>query len=399
MRKRKKPVDARTTMPEEQQENFQLAAVITISASHFTHDTFTAFLSPLLPLIIDKLALSLSMAGTLTAVMQIPSLLNPIVGYLDDKINLRWLMIFAPAITATLMSCLGIAPSVFTLGLLLFLTGTSSAVFHAIAPSMVTRTSGKKIGTGMSLFMAGGEMGRTLGPILAVALASLLTLQGMFPIALVGWLITLFLISYFRNIKPRPVIYSGFREIWPYAGRYFLPMFAVALTRSFMVTSLGTYLPTLLKTQGSSLWAAGSFLAVYQLAGVAGALSGGTLSDRMGRRTVLSAAMFGASSLMLMFLAVKDWLALSILIVLGLINLSIQPVLLAMTQDFFPSHRSVANGIYLTVSFLSSSISTFLIGVMGQYLGLQQAFFWSAIIGFLGIPLLLLLPRCKTARI
>jgi FSR family fosmidomycin resistance protein-like MFS transporter len=67
---------------------FQLDRVLTIISAHFTHDTFTAFLAPLLPSLIDKLSLSYTQAGSLAAFTQLPSLLNPIIGYLDDKIAL-----------------------------------------------------------------------------------------------------------------------------------------------------------------------------------------------------------------------------------------------------------------------------------------------------------------------
>jgi hypothetical protein len=68
---------------------FRIGNVITITSSHFLNDLYSAFLAPILPLLIEKLSLSYTQAGSLTAFMQFPSLLNPLIGYLDDKINLR----------------------------------------------------------------------------------------------------------------------------------------------------------------------------------------------------------------------------------------------------------------------------------------------------------------------
>ena len=42
------------------------------------------------------------------------------------------------------------------------------AAFHATAPAMIGRVSGRQVGLGMSLFMVGGELAYTLGPLLAV---------------------------------------------------------------------------------------------------------------------------------------------------------------------------------------------------------------------------------------
>lgn len=108
---------------------FQLDRVLMIISAHFINDTYSSFLAPFLPSLIEKLTLSYTQAGSLSAIMQLPSLLNPIIGYLDDKINLRILVIVAPAVTATTMTCLGIAPSYMSLLLLLFITGLALQPF------------------------------------------------------------------------------------------------------------------------------------------------------------------------------------------------------------------------------------------------------------------------------
>lgn len=61
---------------------FQTGKVALVSFSHFIHDVYTSFLAPLLPLIIEKLSLTLGQAGLLSTVMQIPALLNPFIGLL-----------------------------------------------------------------------------------------------------------------------------------------------------------------------------------------------------------------------------------------------------------------------------------------------------------------------------
>src|SRR4030042_6715847 len=161
---------------------FQLGRVLLIISAHFIHDTYSAFLAPLLPNLIDKLSLTYTQAGSLSAFTQLPSLLNPLLGYLDDKINLRILFILAPAISATTMSCLGMAPNFISLAILLFVTGLSISAFHAPSPAMIARVSGYQVGRGMSLYMAAGELGRTIGPLVASWGLLTFTLGKMFPL-------------------------------------------------------------------------------------------------------------------------------------------------------------------------------------------------------------------------
>lgn len=148
---------------------FQTNQVMTIAGGHFVHDTYTAFISPLLPVLQQRLSVGYAMAGSLAIFAQLPSLFNPFIGYLADKANLRWFIILAPAVTATLMSSMGLTPTYLSLALLLLASGISIACFHAPAPAMIAKISGKRVGKGMSVFMASGELGRTVGPVVAAA--------------------------------------------------------------------------------------------------------------------------------------------------------------------------------------------------------------------------------------
>ena len=127
---------------------FHGGQVATIAGGHFVHDTFTAFLAPLLPLIQDMLGIGYASAGGLVIFTQLPSLLNPFIGYLADRISVRYFVILAPATTATLMCFVGFAPSYMVLVMLLTMVGVSVAAFHAPAPAMIARTSGNRVGAG-----------------------------------------------------------------------------------------------------------------------------------------------------------------------------------------------------------------------------------------------------------
>jgi FSR family fosmidomycin resistance protein-like MFS transporter len=386
-------VSQTTTLQKSQEFEFQTGQVITLSAGHFFHDTYSAFLAILIPELITKLAINLTLAGTLSAIMQLPSLLNPFIGYLDDKINLRLMVILAPAVTATLMSSMGLAPNYPSLVFLLLIVGLSIAAFHATAPALVARTSGNQVGMGMSFFMAAGELGRTVGPLLAVWAFSVWSLEGMYQIAILGWASSLILYWRFRGYTAHPQKNAGLRAMVPAAQRLFIPLSLIVLTRSFLITGLGVYLPTYISEKGATMWMAGTALAIYQLAGVFGAFLGGTMSDRFGRKLVLSIVLTLSTLLTILFLQTEGWPIFPVLIGLGLATLSSQPVMLALVQDQLPEYRSVANGFYMAMSFIAMSISAILVGLLGDQFSLATAFLWTATINLVGVPLILLLPK------
>ena len=378
---------------EEKGGSFQMDRVLTIISAHFIHDTYSAFLAPLLPNLIEKLSLTYTQAGSLSAIAQLPSLLNPIIGYLDDKVNLRVFVILAPAVSATTMSCLGLVPNYLSLVILLFITGMSIAAFHAPSPAMIARASGHQVGRGMSFYMAAGELGRTVGPLLASWALLTFTLSGMFPVAIPGWIASLAIFIRFKGIPVHVEKQTGFREALPIARRLFYPLIGITFFRSFLITGLGVYLPTLLEGEGASVWKAGSTLAIYQFAGVVGALLGGTVSDRLGRKPVLFTVSFLAPIMVLLFLKTTGLVIIPVLILSGLFGLSSQPIILSIVQDQLPSHRSIGNGLFMAISFICLSVAAVGIGFLADRIGLRQAFLWTVISGFIAAPLVFLLPR------
>lgn len=373
-------------------KEFQTENVLPIVGSHLVHDTYTAAVPALLPVLIEKLSLSLTMVGTLTAILQIPAVLTPFIGYLADKVSLRYFVILAPALTATLISSLGFASSYFGIAIILFATGISVACYHAPAPAMIGRLAGDQIGKGMSLFMAAGELARAVGPLLAVWAVSTWTLDGFYRIVFLGWAASLILYFRLRHIPARMEAPGSFRSIVPVLKIFFLPLFFVIFFRSFGVNILTVYLPIYMKGLGASLWIAGGALSLLELAGVAGALVSGTVSDIFGRKKILLVATILSALLMVLFVWFEGWILIPLLAALGFCVLSTGPVMLAMVQDQLPNNRAVGNGLYIMMAFLIRPVALVAIGYLGDLFGLEQVYIWSAIISLLAIPAILFLP-------
>ena len=377
----------------EEKRSFQGLQALPILLGHFVHDIYTAAVAPLLPVLIEKLSLSLTAAGSLTAIMQIPAVLNPFIGYLADRVSVRYFVIFAPAVTATLVSLIGFAPSYLSLAILLFAAGVSTAAFHAPAPAMIARISGTRIGLGMSLFMVAGSLGYTVGPLLAVWAVSTWTLDGFWRLVFMGWATSLVLYFRLRNMPARPEKSANLRAMLPLVGGVFVPIILFNLFRNPMIECLTTYLPTYMSSQGSSLWVAGASLSIIEFAGAAGSLTMGVWSDRIGRKRVLFVGSLLTSLLMLVFLRAQGWLIGLILLALGFMGFSALPVMLAIVQEQFPNHRATANGLYMMVIFLLRPVGTLVVGLLGDRFGLQTAFLIATGISFLTLPVILTLPE------
>ncbi len=389
-------VENRPAAPTAEAERFQTDRVLTISAGHAVHDTYTAFLAPLLPAFIANMALSRTEAGLLTVFMQGPSLLQPFIGHLADRVSLRYFVILAPAVTAVMMSLLGIAPSYAVLALFLVVVGASSASMHAVGPVMAGRLSGRNLGRGMGFWMVGGELGRFLGPLLVVTAVELLTLEGTPWLMIAGLLASAILYLRLRDVPGRPPNAGQGLPWWRalrVMGPLLIPLTGIIVARCFMSAALTTYLPTFLSEEGADFWLAGASLSILEAAGVVGALLGGWVSDQLGRRVVFFASMLTTPLLMFAFLAVKGWVQFSLLLVMGFTALSVTPVVMALVQESFLENRALANGVYMSLSFVLRSGVVVVMGGLGDLFGLRLAFTVSAVITLLGLPLIFLLPR------
>lgn len=376
-------------------ERFNLPGVVAVSFSHFIHDVYSSFLAPLLPLLIEKLSMTLTQAGLLTTMMQLPAMFNPWIGVLADRISVRWFIILAPALTAVPMSLIGVAPTYAVLLILMLFAGISVSVFHVPAPVVVARMSGRHKGMGMSFFMVGGEAARAVGPVAAVGVVALMGLEGFYPVAAVSFLCSVLLFIATRDL---PVTKTGTAPVplvqtWKDTRIVLLPITGILVARGFMHGCMAAFLPTFIAMNTGNLWLAGAGLTIFEAAGVVGVLVAGTLSDRLGRRRMLTISLLGAPVSLLAFVWAQGWMAYTMLIFSGFTLLSTTPVMLALVQEYAGASPSAANGLFMMISFLARSAIVVIIGMVADSIGLRAAYIIFALVGFIGLAFVFRLPK------
>ena len=371
-------------------KKFESGNIITVSFGHLVHDIHAAFLAPILPLLIEKFGFSVFLAGLLDVFRKIPSLMNPFIGLLADKISLRYFVILSPLTTAITMCLLGVAPNYAFIAILITISGVSSAVFHVPAPVMIKHLSYGQIGKGMSFYMFGGEMARTLGPLTILGAISLWGLEGSFrliPISLVATLILYFRlhnISISQDFKKKKSISTKktFIRLIP----FFLAISGFIFARAAMKSALTIYLPTYLTSKGGSLWSAGISLSILQFAGAGGTIIAGIISDKIGRKTALFIIAVMNPILMWMYIILDDIYTIPILIIMGFFLFASGPVLLALVHDINSERMSFINSIYMTISFVLSSIMVMLVGFASDRIGMDLTYKITAFVALGAIP-------------
>lgn len=385
----------------EKNDSFNVKNVTLISLAHLTHDTYSAFLAPILPILIDQLGITVMMAGLLDVIRRVPTLFNPFIGMLADRLRISVFIILAPLVTTLSMSFLGMSPNAVVLTVLVFVSGISAAFFHVPSPVMIKYYSGSRIGQGMSFYMLGGELARTLGPLLILGGVSLWGLEGTWRLAPLGIGASLTLFLQFRKVKIHSPARSGDRTG---AGRTILRLMPLFLTigafiffNSAIKSAMTIYLPTYLTGKDRSLWLAGISLSVLQLSGAAGTFAAGPISDRIGRKTVLTIIAIINPLLMLLFINATGILVFPLLILSGFFLFTSGPVLMAVVNDINSKHGSFINGMYMTVNFFFGAVMTLIVGMMADRIGMDATYRLAVFISAAAIPFVFLIKADKAS--
>jgi FSR family fosmidomycin resistance protein-like MFS transporter len=362
-----------------------------MAGSHFFHDVFSSFLPIVLPLLIERLDLSLLAAGGFTLVFRLPTLFSPLIGRLGDARDLGRLAALTPAATAIGMSLLGHAPNYAIVCVLVLVAGTSSAVLHVLGPVFIAREATGGYGRGMGLWMLGGESARTVGPVFAAWCLTAAGARSVLPVIGLGVLISLLLWARSVRATTQPAAATaGQAQGQPWGGLLarMAPFAFPTLARAAMVGTLVSFLPTYLVGTGKSLWDAGLAFSVMQCGGIFGTLLGGWAGDRYGQRRVLAAAFPVSAALILALGFVAGPLLYFLLALLGVVIFAIAPAIMALLQTAFPKDQGAANGVYTTLNFAATALATLLSGWVADRWGFAMAFQLNAALGIVALPML-----------
>ena len=262
--------------------------LLLLAAAHLVVDGYANIYAPLLPLLIPRLGLSLAAAGMLAMLFQVAGSVSQLgFGRLSDRWRPRVLLMAGPVVAVLALSFIGWASSIAMLAALLVAGGLGTAAFHPPAAVATHRLGGPRPGLAMSVYVTGGTLGFSLGPLFFAPLTEWLGLRWTPVMALPGLLVLALFLRRAPAVAPEPDgAPRGLRALRPYARPLAL-LYAIAVLRTTTGLALTTYVPVLLTGRGMSVAEAGSAFALYLLASGAGGFLGGAAADRFGPRRVI----------------------------------------------------------------------------------------------------------------
>lgn len=373
--------------------------LLSATAAHFFNDFYVAFLAPLLPLVVSKFRLSLVLAGFLATVLTTSAAMSqPLFGAIADRLRRRVFVVLGPAFTVLAMGLMGLAPTYASLIALLLIAGTGTASFHPQGASTAGEASGRRKGAGLSLFVAGGELGYSLGPLMIALAVAAWGLGATWLVALPGLLACLLLwrvIPSRRDPPARPEGHTLRADLAGALGPLAVLWFIVVL-RSIIISAYQTFLPLLLNQQGGSIVAGGVAVFLFGGLGALGGVSGGLLSDRVGRRAMLAVSLVLGTPLLLAFMQTRGPWAYVYLAGGGIAFYLSAAVTIVMAQELLPHRASVASSIVMGLAWGTAGISLTGIGALADVVGLSRALMLVLLLAVPALVAVIALPRAGT---
>ncbi len=369
------------------------AILFAAAGCHLINDTLQAVMLSVYPMLKQNYALSFSQVGLLTMVYQVTaSILQPLIGHFTDKKPLPYILPFGPAFTALGLILLATAHSYPALLIAAACIGIGSSIFHPDASRVSRLASGGQYGMAQSLFQVGGNIGTSIGPLLA---AGIVLQRGQTSLAWFAGLaaVSIIILSgvgrwYSTHLTQKKsgdkILQFGLDQRTVKISLAIL----VALMFSkfvYMACMHSFYTFYLIDKFGVSTQAAQLYLFVLLGAVAVGTFAGGPIGDRIGRKSVIWFSILGTLPFSLALPHLSLFWTVACTIPIGLILSSAFSAMVVYAQELMPGRVGMISGLFFGLAFGSGGLGAAVLGVIADHTTLQFIFELCSILPAIGL--------------
>ena len=362
--------------------------LVALSICHCLNDTLQSVISAVYPLFKEDLGLSFAQIGLITLVYQsAASVCQPLTGLFFDKWPSAWSLPTGMSFTLVGLLSLAFANTLPLVLCSVALVGIGSSVFHPEASRLTSLASGGKRGLAQSLFQVGGNLGGSLGPLLAavfvapygrrhIALFTILAFTAIMVMIPVGHWYKSFLLR-LRKAEGETLKTSVSRPLPMGKTVFSIAILLILIFYKYIyMASLNSYYTFyLIHKFGVSVQASQLYLFVFLIATAIGTLLGGPIGDRVGRKYVIWASILGAAPFTLIMPHVENLYLTTVLsFCVGLTLSSAFPAILVYAQELLPYKLGLISGLFFGFAFGVAGIASAVLGNMADRYGIEAVY-------------------------
>ncbi len=391
-----------------------MGILLSLSICHCCNDSLQAVVNALYPILKDDLSLSFVQIGILTLFYQMSaSVLQPIMGlYLDRKPN-PWFITLAACLTFAGLSLLAFANSFVSVIVSVVLVGIGSSIVHPEASRLTSLASAGHKGLAQSIFQVGGNLGSSIGPLLAALVIAPYGRQNTLLVAclaFVGIAASTVIAKWYKKLlaesetaqngahkrlaqpgdpdwMPRP--YSNKKSCF-YIGVLLVLIFSKYV---YMASMSSYYTFYTMEKFGLDIQESQYALFIFIFATALGTMLGGPIGDKIGRKYVIWASILGATP----FSLAMPHMGLTWTIIFsfgaGFMLSSAFPAIVILAQELLPNRIGMISGLFFGFAFGIAGIAAAFWGGYAESHGIESVFNSSAYLPLLGIVAIFLPKR------
>jgi len=356
---------------------------VAVGLGHFMVDIFNGQRSLIFAFLSVPLALSNTVLGFYnTAYVLLGSLMQPIFGYLTDRVGPRWVLAGGVFWLAGFFTAGILTPGIAGMWLLV-LGSLGSGAFHPAGAMLATLAGRDHLSsretTASSIFFVFGQSGLFLGPLLAGQILDNIGLKGIVIFTFAALPIGFYALLTLKGVKPvdhKEKAKEGNRKtLAKPAGRVLLAFAVMVAFQSWAQQNMMTYLPKYMLDLGQSPTSSGIITSLFMAGSAVGLLAGGNLADKYGKRKIAS---IGLSMAVVPFFIISwigwsPWLYLLIPLS-GAFTGVTHTIAVVLAQKYIPSGMALASGLILGYIFSSGALGALLSGYLADLWGFSAVF-------------------------
>ena len=371
------------------------AVLLAVTACHFINDTLQALMLAIYPILRDSYALTFGQIGLITMCFHVTaSILQPLIGLYTDRRPLPYSLPLAPAFTLLGLVLLAFATSYPVILVAAGAVGIGSAIFHPEASRVARIASGGRFGMAQSLFQVGGNIGTSLGPLLA---AWIILPRGQASMVWFGFiaLAAIGILSgvgrwYSHHLRPKntprftPTV--GHNLSSRTVSLSLLVLLALMFSK-FVYTSAFSSFYTfyLIDHFQVPVKDAQIYLFVYLGAFALGTFAGGPIGDRIGRKAVIWFSILGALPFSLALPFANLFWTVVLTIPIGLILASAFSAMVVCAQELLPGRVGMISGLFFGTAFGIAGLSAVPLGYLADHTSITFVFQFCSVLPAIGL--------------
>ncbi len=367
-----------TDVQKQTQEPENKKAVVWLTIGHGMADSYSGFINPILPFIVANIGATLTAATCAMSASQLfSSMMQPVFGFIADKWQKRFFIFWGTILASVFFSLTGFVHNIWQLALCLIIGGVGVGFYHPQATGFVVRYSGKKLSEYMSIFIAAGTIGYSIGPIISSTITQFFGVTKLPFSAVWGLLFAMLVFVCVPKIDAKNFVKNekSFKTTITdiFKNKTVRILIMVSALKSLVTSSFSILMPFYWKELGYSAFQIGFAVFLFLTVGAFGTYISNKYEKIIGYKNVFYTSLIVPFILTIVFVSLikqSPVLSFILFILTGFVTMLSVSINMVMAQKTMPEYKSMISGFIGGFSWGIVGVFLPLIGFVAQHTGI-----------------------------